>query len=297
MTSHRIEKFYSKIPTSQKKILSEFEKSHIEKSLIVDQINWHYYDSGRGEEVLLLLHGGFTDFDMWIHQIIDLEKDYRIIAPSCPELQNARMKTYSDAIYEILKAENIQNVNLMGYSEGGLIAQCFLRDHFQMIKKVILAHTFPPSRESSYYQHDFRLFRILPPFMTEGIFKILAIPDKEELQHDSTEWIEWFKGYFKELKSKLTKKKILTHIDLMIDFVKNYSFQPDDLSSWNGKILITVSEDDVVLRFFEEMKKIYPYAENHIFKKGLGAHSIGLISPQVFNSRIREFLDDQEKVF
>jgi hypothetical protein len=123
------------------------------------------------------------------------------------------------------------------------------------------------------------------------IFKTFARPDKEELQHDSTEWIEWYKGYFKELKSKLTKDKILTHIDLMCDFVRNYTFDAKDLSAWNGKMLITVSEDDIVLRFFEGLKNLYPKAEYHVFREGLGAHSIGLISPKIFNRRIREFLE------
>lgn len=202
------------------------------------------------------------------------------------------MEVYSDALFKILKAENIHRVNLMGYSEGGLIAQCFLRDHPDVVDKAILTYTFYPSNESVYFRQNFNVFRILPGFLTELLFRTLANPDKEELQHNSTEWLEWYKGNFKELKSRLTKGTIITHIDLMIDFVRNYHFQAGDLSTWKGQMLLTVAEDDVVLKFFEGMKQLYPNAEYHLFGKGLGAHSIALISPQKFNQRIREFLEN-----
>ncbi|MBN1315002.1 MAG: alpha/beta hydrolase [Anaerolineales bacterium] len=285
-------RFYATIPSAQKEFLKAFEESHSQKSLCVDGVTWNYYDSEmEGRQGLLLLHGGYAGFDMWMHQIVEFEKEYRIIAPTCPVLPHATMKAYSDALGAILKAENVQ-VSVMGYSEGGLIAQCFLRDHSAIVDKVILAHTFYPSREASYYRHNFTLFRILPSFLTESIFRLLAKPDKEELQHDSTEWLEWFKGYFKELKSRLTKGVVITHIDLMTDFVRNYSFHPDDLTAWKGRMLITVAEDDIVLKYFDGMKKLYPKAECHVFEKELGAHSLALISPQVFNRRIREFLEN-----
>ncbi|MGD2026743.1 MAG: alpha/beta hydrolase [Anaerolineales bacterium] len=284
--------FYAHIPDTQKAFITDFTASHPQKRLEIQGITWQYFDSGAGEEVFLLLHGGFADFDMWIHQIADFEKDYRVIAPTCPNLPNAKMKVYSDALHAILTAEKIERVNMMGYSEGGLIAQCFLRGYLAMIDKAILAHTFYPSKESRYYRHNFTMFRILPAFLTELIFKSLAQPDKEELRHDSTKWLEWFKGYFKELKSKLTKDQIITHVDLMRDFVTNYHFTPDDFPGWHGKLLITVSEDDVVLNYFEGMKKLYPNAETHMFPQGLGAHSIALISPEIFNQRVRAFLEN-----
>jgi len=291
MSYSRIRRFYSKISNAQKEFIEDFEESHSQKSVRVGDTTWKYFDSQKGKEVLLLLHGGYADFDMWIHQVVEFERDYRIIAPTCPVFADARMKKYSDALYKILISENINKVSVMGYSEGGLIAQCFLRDHSTIISKAILAHTFYPSGEISYYRHNFTLFRILPSFLTELIFKLFAKPDKEELHHNSTEWLEWYKGYFKELKARLTKKKIITHIDLMIDFVRNYNFHTDDLSAWKGNMLITVAEDDIMMKYFNGMKKLYPDAEYHIFEKGLGAHSIALISPDIFNRRIREFLE------
>ncbi len=291
MKDHIIKKFYSKIPSVQKEFIENFDESHPQKSLLINGTTWKYFDSEKDKDVLLLLHGGYVYFNMWIHQIVEFENDYRIIAPTCPVLINAKMDEYSNALYTILQTENVHNVNVMGYSEGGLIAQCFLRDHSTMINKIILAHTFYPSDKITYYRYNFTLFRILPSSLTRLLFRLLAKPDKEELHHDSTEWLDWYKGYFKELKSKLTKRIILTHIDLMIDFVRNYKFHPDDLSSWKGKILITVAEDDVILKYFDGLKRLYPNAEYHMFNKGLGAHSLALITPNVFNQRIREFLE------
>ena len=90
---------------------------------------------------------------------------------------------------------------------------------------------------------------------------------------------------------KNTAWQIITHIDIMMDFVRNYRFDASDLSEWDGKMLITVSEDDVVLNYYDGMKRLYPNAEYHMFDKGLGAHSIALIAPAVFNQRIAGFLE------
>jgi len=57
-------------------------------------------------------------------------------------------------------------------------------------------------------------------------------------------------------------------------------------------MLITVAKDDIVFRYFEGLKKLYPFAQTHIYEEGLGAHSIALITPKVFNKRVRTFLED-----
>jgi pimeloyl-ACP methyl ester carboxylesterase len=285
-----IEKYYSKIPATQKVYIQDFERTHAEKILAVKGVPWKYLDTGGGKHVLLMLHGGFADYSMWIHQIVAFEKTYRIIAPTCPPWPDARMRDYSNALQAILDAEGIDKVHMMGYSEGGLIAQCFLRHNPTQIDKVIFGHTFYPSTESRYYQYNFNLFRLLPAPLTEAIFKLLANPDREEIHHESTEWLAWYQGWFRELKSKLTKALILTHIDLMRDFVRNHTFTASDLSGWGGKMLITVSADDIVLRYFVGLKMLYPQAETHVFDGGLGAHSVALITPGVFNQRIGAFL-------
>jgi pimeloyl-ACP methyl ester carboxylesterase len=291
MTTSSATSCYATLPEAQRSFVADFAASHPQKRREVDGVTWSYFDSGQGSEVLLLLHGGYTDFDMWIHQIVAFEGDYRIIAPTCPVLPEATVQVYVDALRAILSAEAIGRLHVMGYSEGGLIAQCFLREHADAIDKAILAHTFYPSSESTYYSKDFTLFRKLPAAQTEWIFRALAQPDEEELHPDDTQCLAWFKCYFKDLKRRLTKDKILTHIDLMSDFVRNYSFAPEDLAGWDGDMLITVSEDDTVRSYVAGLQRLYSDADVHVFRAGLGAHSVALISPQVFNRRIRAFLE------
>ena len=105
-------RFYAAIPDAQKAFLRAFNATHAQTSLSIDDVTWSYYDSEEGEEVLLLLHGGYADFTMWIHQIVEFEKDYRVIAPTCPPLPDARMKVYSDALYAILMAETMWSLML-----------------------------------------------------------------------------------------------------------------------------------------------------------------------------------------
>jgi pimeloyl-ACP methyl ester carboxylesterase len=284
-------KFYTHLPEAQLNFTQDFHKTHSQKTLQVDRDTWRYYDSETQGPVLLLLHGGFADFSMWIHQITAFETGFRVIAPTCPALSNPTAQTYVDGLTAILDAEGVERLNLMGYSEGGLIAQCFLRVQRQRIDKAILAHTFYPTQDNKYYKNNFNVFRILPAPLTEWLFRNFAQPDKEESEAE-TAWKAWFLAYFESLKANLTKPIIITHIDLMMDFVRHYEFHLDDLKDWDGKLLITVSADDVVLRYYEGMKALYPMAETYVFDAGLGAHSIALISPDTFNRRILEFLKD-----
>lgn len=291
MAPEQISTFFTKLPSNQKAFIRAFQNSGAQKSFVINGIPWNYYDSQTNGPVLLLLHGGFADYSMWMHQIMAFKSDFRVIAPTCPPFPKATMQIYAKALGEIVRVEKIERLNIMGYSEGGLIAQCFLREQQAHIDKAIFAHTFFPTPKNKYYQFDFKLFRMLPAPLTTFIFRFFAQPDKEELAAE-TPWQAWFRAYFKELKSKLTKPLILTHIDLMMDFVRNYSFNPDDLTSWNGRLLITVARDDVVFQYFDGLNAIYPFAEIHIFEEGLGAHSIALISPKIFNQRIRAFFED-----
>ena len=290
MSNKKPRNFYSDLPEVQKAFVENFQKTHHQKCIKIADTDWHFFDSETDGPVILLLHGGFADYSMWIHQITAFEDEYRIIAPTCPVLPKATMNAYSKGLKGILEAENINQLNIIGYSEGGLIAQVFLRDMLTRVEKVVLGHTFYPTPENKYSQYDFNLFRFLPAPLTALLFKAFAQPDKEEIQAN-TEWSDWFQAYFKELKSKLTKAKILTHIDLMIDFVRQYKFAPEDLSTWQGKMLITVSKDDVVFKYFEGLKHLYPMAQTYQFDSGLGAHSIALISPQEFNNRIHKLLN------
>jgi hypothetical protein len=117
----------------------------------------------------------------------------------------------------------------------------------------------------------------------------LAKPDKEELQHKSTEWLDWFKCWFKEIKANLTKDAIIANIDLMTDFVKNYDFSPNDISLWKGRMLITIAEDDVIFKYFDGLKKLYPEAEYQTFPQGLGAHSLPSLRRRFSTNALRSF--------
>ena len=114
--------FYRNLSQEQQSYVQSFRTSYLLKKMIIKGTPWHYYDSENAGPTLLLLHGGFTDFSMWIHQIIAFEKDFRVIAPTCPVLPQATMKTYSGGLNRILHSENAYPVFVMGYSEGGLIA-------------------------------------------------------------------------------------------------------------------------------------------------------------------------------
>jgi 3-oxoadipate enol-lactonase len=107
-------------------------------------------DTGHGE-VLLCIHGFPLDRTLWRHQVRELSKTRRVLAPDLrgrgasplrPEDAAAwTLDDLADDLAATLDAKGIEKIDLMGLSMGGYVAFAFLRRHASRVRSLVLANT------------------------------------------------------------------------------------------------------------------------------------------------------------
>lgn len=98
----------------------------------VKNIDLQYTVYGEGKS-LLLIHGFGEDSSVWDLQIETLSKQYRLIVPDLPgsggadrlKKENAGLNDYAEMMNEILMAEGIDQIAVIGHSMGGYIALAY----------------------------------------------------------------------------------------------------------------------------------------------------------------------------
>jgi pimeloyl-ACP methyl ester carboxylesterase len=105
----------------------------------------YYEEYGEGTP-LLLLHGGFESISYFQKCIPILAKDYRIIIPDAPGLGRseyaASLLSYqllADYHSDFIDQLNLENVYVIGYSDGGVSALILAKDRPDKVKRLVAA--------------------------------------------------------------------------------------------------------------------------------------------------------------
>lgn len=281
------DEIYRNVPSTQKEHVRKFRSTHPYTALTTDGVTWEYISCGQGEETLVLLPGGsFRLGETWFHLITTFESHYKIIAPTYPPvpIMEQRVK----AISHILKSETIDTAHVLGWSLGGWTAQCFIREHPDTVKTLILSNTSGPSISKTSLSMSPTIISTYPTRLLQfGINKLLqsllAVPDSEQ---------ELWKAFTREISLRTTKEDIINERKCMFDYVSNYVFSADDLVDWPGKILIIESDDDSTFDECarDELKALYPAAQVHTFHNG--GHSPAYNKPEGYISVVQKFLKE-----
>jgi pimeloyl-ACP methyl ester carboxylesterase len=110
----------------------------------------HVLDEGTGSP-LLFVHGFPLDHRMWKHQIEELSRSYRVIAPdlrgfgessSVANDATLTMRGFADDLAEMLSVLEIDEpVSLIGLSMGGYVAFQFWKYHRDRLSSLVLCDT------------------------------------------------------------------------------------------------------------------------------------------------------------
>ncbi len=95
---------------------------------------------------IVLLHGSSINATMWVKDISDLAKSYRVYAPdmpgepgkSCETQQSFETTAYADWLYDVMNGLGIQKAVLAGASLGAWLGAMFAINYGEMVEKLIL---------------------------------------------------------------------------------------------------------------------------------------------------------------
>ena len=270
-----------------------FRREHPPRNVLINSVSWEYLTAGDSAgQPLLLLTGALSIAESAWRTITLLEKGkHRLIIPSYPPEVDS-MSSLADGITEILTQEGIRTTYLVGGSYGGMLAQVFIHRHPDLVTRLVLSHTYPPvgSRVRS-VEPALRLFRWLPLFMLKKMLRdrmtgILPPKPTPELLLIAAQIHE-------TVDTRLTRQAAMSTYLRMMDFDRQ-DYSPSDLSTWQGKTLILLAEDDPTTpeALRNALIALYPGSKVHLFK-GSG-HATGILESGEYIKVIEEFLGGEK---
>ena len=110
-----------------------------------------YYDQGKGEQTILLIHGFGEDHAIWKNQIEFLSSHYRVIAPNLPGVhckplalhhsQAPNIRMYVEVLHELMHHLHIEQYYIVGHSMGGYIGLSFADYYVNHVQGLLLLHS------------------------------------------------------------------------------------------------------------------------------------------------------------
>jgi len=115
----------------------------------IDQLA--YFDEGKGDQTILLIHGFGEDHSIWKNQIEFLSTHYRVIAPNLPGVhckpltlhhsQAPSIRMYVEVLHDLMHHLNIDHYFIAGHSMGGYIGLSFADYYVNHIQGLLLLHS------------------------------------------------------------------------------------------------------------------------------------------------------------
>ena len=271
----------------------KFISENTSKTLDINGVTWKYFSTGSGSKTLVILPGGGSIAESAFQYILEFSKDYKVLTIDIPEIHS--VDGCLDGVKKIIEAENSPVVDFLGFSMGGMMAQCFVRKYPESVNKLILFATMPPDKEyAKRYVKYGRGIGIVPAWLFRWISKrslkkqILAenVPASEE---EKDFWVNFFAWEFDS--EKMDKKLLLATTDILIDYFGNYNFTSADLIDWKGEVQIFEADKDAVVeqKQRENLRAIYPNAKI-ITMENSGHFGLGLLNPAKLIEQMKIFL-------
>ena len=273
---------YASVPAEQRERLRQFRQNHPVKKTNVDNMEWEYLVGGSGVQTVLLLVGGLRVADAGFRAMLELERDFRVIAPTYPRA--ATMAELSAGLASVLAAEGIDQAHVLAGSFGGMVAQAFVRLHPSCVASLILSNTaILDETAAARYKTELEMMTPVPAELVragakERFYQMVAPPDAESA---------FWKAYLEELFSeRLDKDDLLSTYHCLLDFAEHYHLTPIH----QPKTLIIESADDATFAESQRaaVKALYPQAQVYTFESA--GHSAATTQRETYFNVVREFI-------
>ncbi len=257
-------------------------------SKIVNSPITYYVSGGECDEWVLFLHAAFVDHRMFRTQIEYFSNKYNVLAvdiighgKSINTKKGDSIDKMSVWIYDIMKAENIEKIHIVGVSLGAVLAQDFANHYPDMVKSIACFGGYDINNFDLKMQKKNSASQML--MMLKAMFSI-----------------KWFAKANKKI-SAFTLQAQNDFYDMNIQFPKK-SFMY--LSSLNNMVniyqteqrayplLIGCGEFDIPmeLEVIKMWKDREPQCKVVLFENA--GHCVNMDTPQIFNATIEEFWTD-----
>jgi pimeloyl-ACP methyl ester carboxylesterase len=255
------------------------------KSITVMGTTWHYHVAGEAADSLLVFAGSLGGSSGLTGVLASAFAGRRVIVPEYAAVGSIRECMMG--IQRILAEEGVERTAVYGGSFGGMLVQCFVRKNPESVTALILSGSgYPePSRAKS-NRRILSMLRWLPIGAARVLLRVSLAGMLRTVRQNRDLW----KREYERLIGQLDIKALASRYQIAIDFDENYRFHPEDLRSWDGRILLLEGDQDRIAgkKIREGMKLLYPQAALHTFR-GAG-HASMLTHSEEWAKVLEEFL-------
>jgi pimeloyl-ACP methyl ester carboxylesterase len=163
------------------------------------------------------------------------------------------------------------------------VAQALVRQAPARVASMVLSHTAAPDARR---RRAATVVALLPA-------PLLRAALKARLGRTLAAADPFWRRYFDEAVSKLSRADILSRIRLQAEFSAEAGYRPDDLTAWPGRVLVIEAADDPLFppAAQQRLRELYPLAQVHQFR-GTG-HAAAILKPEEYASALIRFVGMQ----
>ncbi len=236
---------------------------HIEGTYaVVNGINMYYEQYGEGDPILLI-HGNGGSTESFDGQIAFLSRKYKVIVADSRgqgrSTNNADSLTYelmAEDFYLFLEQLELDSVNIVGWSDGGIIGLILARDYPEKVKKLVAVGA-----------------NLRPD--TTAVSEAL---------------LDWTRMKMEQAQDSVAagKKSFATEEMLMRLMLHHPNIDVADLHDIKAPVMVVAGDHDLIkVTHTVEIYENLPHAQLAIYPGA--THNLMLESPQLFNNAVLRF--------
>jgi pimeloyl-ACP methyl ester carboxylesterase len=205
-----------------------------------------------------MLPGGFgTAYTSWQY-ISALAPHQRVIALHYPPDLATMAELCTDLIV-LFDQLGVAQVDLLGGSASGLVAQMLVRRAPARIRMLMLAQTGAPQPQRVHWARlCAAVCAHLPLPLLYGLLRLAIYGFLPESTPSRVFW----RAHFAEVLAAQSRLALVNRFRLAADFDATAQFTPTDLADWSGRIILLESANDGMISAAErqQLRTLYPTA-------------------------------------
>lgn len=235
-----------------------FLREYPYKTIEVDGVTVRYQRGGKEGAPTVLFFHGLEMQEMWMPYVLHFREKYGFLIYEYPFF-TVKLEEQIEFLRKMLDKLGIEEVILLGASDGGVNAQMFAKKYPEMVKAMILTTTL--TLDSDYIRNIkkewikgpimINLMKIMP---AKTLMKQLIKLSPKFLEYETPENKAYGISFYETVASDLQYKKRFIHSYNCVFMLRNCEyFKKEDFAYLHGKVQILVPEHDIFKKEDQEI--------------------------------------------
>ena len=277
-----------------------FLREYPYKTIEVDGVTVRYQRGGKEGAPTVLFFHGLEMQEMWMPYVLHFREKYGFLIYEYPFF-TVKLEEQIEFLRKMLDKLGIEEVILLGASDGGVNAQMFAKKYPEMVKAMILVTTLTLDSD---YVRDIKKEWIKGPIMinlmkiipAKTLMKQLIKLSPKFLEYETPENKAYGISFYETVASDLQYKKRFIHSYTCVFMLRNCEyFKKEDFEYLRGKVQILVPEHDIFKKGDQEILAALFRDLDARIEDAPGGHVGFIVQADAYLEKIDGFLEKMVK--